>query len=316
LSGKHSVHTNPANAVYGGTADNSITGSYDFGCGNCHPTDIANHLNSSVDITLNSTHGGVLKSKNNVSDNTSGYTQTAGVSVTCAAAYCHSNGMAPPTYYGAGVDWYEASYAGDKCARCHGNSPNTGGKVGSAAHGSHVIGIHVENIYNGVSGKLPIGGGDLVNAAHGRNNRSTTINCNICHAMTVNTFANDKNSACIGCHEGPAPAKGVASIADKTKHVNGSVEVSFISQPIATKAQVANTAFAAYTANASGWKRNSNGMPYKTYTSSYDYTKSTLFAAATPYTTANGCLNIACHASIQVKWTDTVSCESCHTRLK
>lgn len=314
LGGKHSVHTNLATAVYGSTADNSAAGSYDFGCGNCHPTAAGNHMNGTVDLSMNSLDGGPLKSKNNVTDNTSGYTQTVGTSVTCAAAYCHSNGMATPTFYGASVNWYEASYSGDKCARCHGNSPNTGGKVGSSAHSAHTVGIHYTDIFNGVSKKLPQGGGDLVNAAHGRNNRSTTINCNICHALTVTSSANDANTVCVGCHDGyVAPTKGVAAIADKSKHVNGTVDVSFVAQKISTKAQVAKTAFAAYTSAATGgWTRNNN--LYKTYTSAYDVTK-TMLSASPAYTTAAGCA-VACHSNIVVKWTDSVTCTNCHTRLR
>lgn len=315
LSGKHAVHTNLATAVYGSTADDSASGTYSFGCGNCHPTAALSHMNNTIDVTLNSTHGGALKSKNNVADDISGYTRTTGVSVTCAAAYCHSNGMATPTFYGASVDWYEASYVGDKCARCHGNSPNTGGKVGSSAHTAHLVGIHYEDIFNGASKKLPKSGGDLVNAAHGRNNRSTTINCNICHSLTVTSFFNDKNLTCSGCHNGTtAPFKGDAMIADTSKHVNGSVEVNFINQKIASKAQVAQAAFAAYTAAGSGgWSRNKN--IYKTYTSGYDVTKAAL-SASPAYSAVAGCA-VACHSNNAILWTDTaVTCTNCHTRLK
>lgn len=322
LSAKHGSHViiaNLATATYGSTTNNSAGTVYDFGCGSCHPIDAAKHIDGKVDITLNSTHGGLLKSKNNTTVDDAGYTQNLGVSVTCAAAYCHSNGMATPTFYGDQVDWYQ-SPAGDKCALCHGNSPNTGSRVGSNAHTAHVVGIHYEDIYNGVSKKLPIGGGASVNAAHGRNNRSTTINCNICHAATVTSSANDNNTYCSGCHAGTTPPGGNKNsgslIADTSKHVNGTVDVVFINQKLVSKAQLANKAFVAYTASTSGWSRNSNGMPFKTYTSSYDYTKATLFTVATAYNSTNGCLNIACHASIPVKWTDTVTCTSCHTRLK
>ena len=322
LGGKHSVHIKLAQlsvAVYGSTVNNSVGTTYDFGCGSCHPVNIANHINGSVDITLNSTHGGTLKSKNNTAADNTGYTQNLGVSVTCAAAYCHSNGMATPTFYGDQADWYQTP-AGDKCALCHGNSPNTGSRIGSTAHSAHVVGIHYDDIFNGVSKKLPISGGASINAAHGRNNRSTTINCNICHAATVTSAANDNNTYCSGCHAGATPPGGNKNsgslIADTSKHVNGTVDVVFINQKLATKAQLAAKAFAGYTASTFGWSRNSNSMTFKTYTSSYDYTKSTLFAAATAYNSTNGCLNIACHAGIQVKWTDTVTCTSCHTRLK
>jgi len=312
LGGKHSVHTALAGAAYGNTADNSTAAAYNFGCGNCHPIDIGSHMNNTIDLTLNSTHGGVLKSKNNTANDSAGYVRGAG-SVTCEAAYCHSNGMATPTFYGANVDWYQTP-TGDKCALCHGNSPNSGGKVGSAAHGVHTVGIHYTDIFNGVSKKLPQSGGDLVNAAHGRNNRSTTINCNICHAATVTSSANDQNSSCIGCHTvGVAGLQGDAAIADKTKHVNGSVDIAFINQKLATKAQVNKGAFAAYTAAAKGWTRNNN--LYKSYTSAYDVTKNTLFAVAS-FSQANGCENVACHSGIAVKWTDTVTCTNCHTRLK
>jgi len=325
LRGKHSAHVNLLNfatATYGSTVNNSAGIIYAFGCGNCHPTDISKHINGTVDITLNSNHTGPLKSKNSVANDTTGYTQNVGVSVTCAAAYCHSNGMSSPTFYGAAVDWYEASYAGDKCARCHGNSPGTGGKVGSAAHSAHVVGIHFDDIFNGVSKKLIISGGNTVNAAHGRNNRSTTISCNICHYATVTSSANDKNVYCSGCHDGATPPGGYKNLVypltvNTANHVNGTVDVSFINQKIATKAQVAASAFNGYTAaNAGGWTRNSNGMKFKTYTSSYDVTKTTLLVAAAPYTTANGCQNVACHASITVKWNDTVTCTNCHTRLR
>ncbi len=317
LSAKHASHVvvaNLATATYGSTVNSSNGTIYDFGCGNCHPTDIAKHINGTIDITLNKNHTGPLTSKNNVSDDISGYAQNMGVSVTCAAAYCHSNGMATPTFYGSTFDWYEGTYAGDKCARCHGNSPNTGGRVGSSAHTAHTVGIHADNIFNGVSRKLPIGGSATVNAAHGRNNRSTTLNCNICHALTVTSFANDKNGDCSGCHNGTsAPLKGNAAIANTSMHVNGTVDISFINQKLATKAQVAQTVFRGYTGATSGWARNNNS--YKTYTSSYDVTKGTLFAVAS-YSQALGCQNVACHSGVTVKWTDTVTCTSCHTRLK
>jgi predicted CxxxxCH...CXXCH cytochrome family protein len=320
LSAKHTSHVNVANlaaATYGSTLDNSAGTTYDFGCGNCHPTSIDSHINQTIDITLNRNHGGLLKSKNNTSDDTTGYVQNIGVSVTCAAAYCHSNGMATPTFYGNTVDWYEGTFTGDKCARCHGNSPNTGGKVGSNAHTAHVVGIHYDDIFNGVSRKLPIGGGNTVNAAHGRDNRSTTINCNICHSATVTSSANDKNFYCSGCHDGATPPGGNKNsgslITDTSKHVNGTVDVQFISQKIATKAQVTNTAFAAYTSSATGgWIRN-KGI-YKTYTSGYDVTKG-LLSSSPSYTTGAGC-TVSCHSNINVKWNDTITCTNCHTRLK
>ena len=214
-----------------------------------------------IDLTA-SAAGGSLKAMNGAA------TITA---LKCDNVYCHSNGL-KPTYTFAQSPIWTGTFAGDRCAGCHGNSPNTN------AHSAHQVGIHYDNIFNGVSRKLPQAGGTLVNAAHGKNSRATVINCNICHSITVTDSNNDQNPVCSSCHKlaGPAPLFGNMSIASFSKHVNGVVDVDFINQKIATKAQVGNSAFAAYTANASGWNRRSNSMPFKTYTSSYDYTKSAI----------------------------------------
>lgn len=314
LSSGHSVHVNTLLSeisFYAYTSNKSVGTTYKFGCANCHPVAIANHMNNSIDVDLvAAVAGGSLKVRNGASAGINGSKQ-------CSNVYCHSNGYkagAPFTQAFATTPVWGGTLSGDRCAACHGNSPNST-ISGSQAHAAHVIGIHVQDIFNGVSRKLPIGGGNTVNAAHGRNNRSTTINCNVCHSLTVGSSANDKNTACVGCHDGAvAPLKGNAAIIDAAKHVNGTVDVNFIDQKIATKAQVAKTAFAAYTATTGGWARNKN--IYKTYTSGYDLTKYTLLIAAGTYSQANGCANVACHNAKTVKWTDTISCENCHSRLK
>jgi len=307
LSAGHTKHVGTLQteiAFYNYTSNKSTAAGNKFGCANCHPLTLVSHINGTVDVDLTaSVSGGSLKAKNG------SWTYTASQ---CNNVYCHSNGL-KPTYTFALTPTWLGNFTGDRCAACHGNSPSTG------AHTAHQVGIHYDDIFNGVSKKLPLAGGVAVNAAHGRNSRSTTINCNICHSLTVSTFGNDQNPTCSNCHKvggSPAPLVGDLAVANASLHVNGVVDVNFINQKLVTKAQVANSAFAAYTANPSGWSRRSNGMKFKTYTSSYDYTKSTLSAAAAPYTTGAGCLNIACHASIPVKWTDTISCTNCHTRLK
>jgi predicted CxxxxCH...CXXCH cytochrome family protein len=316
LSAGHAKHVGTLQAeisFYAYTSNKSNSAGNKFGCANCHPLTVASHINNNVDVDMTaSVSGGSLKAKNGA--------WTYNGSFQCINVYCHSNGLKPSYTFALTPAWL-GSFTGDRCAACHGNSPGDG-IAGSSAHAIHSVGIHYDDIFNGVSKKLPFGGGRTIlglNAAHGNNSRSTTINCNICHFSVVTAFANDLNTLCTTCHKGggnPAPLFGNMSVANHTKHVNGSVDVDFINQKIATKAQVVPSAFAAYTANASGWDRRSNAMKFKTYTSSYDYTKTTLVAAASPYTTAAGCLNIACHASIPVKWTDAVSCQSCHVRLK
>jgi len=323
LQGSHSAHIGTLLteiSFYNYTSTKSVGTVYKFGCANCHPYTVASHIDGSVevDVTANAA-GGHLKNLNG----TGGTPATFNGSQQCLNVYCHSNGYKPgASYTFVTTPVWGATLTGDKCAACHGNSPNSvpATQPGSSAHTAHVVGIHYNDIFNGVSKKLPQAGGLAVNAAHGRNNRSTTINCNMCHAITVTTFANDQNALCSGCHKiggSPAPLVGDASIAETSKHVNGTVDVSFINQKISTKAQVATSAFAGYTAaNAGGWSRNSNSMKFKTYTSSYDVTKANLSAVAS-WSQASGCANVACHANITIAWTATgVTCTNCHTRLK
>jgi len=311
---------------YNYTATTSNGASYKFGCANCHPFTVASHINNAVEVDLTkSVSGGHLRNLN-----LAGATINSGK---CSNVYCHSNGYVSAVFKCAtSLAWtdkfdnYTANSKGrkDKCAWCHGNSPNTDSikMPGSAAHTAHTVGIHYDDIFNGVSKKMIPAGGQNINAAHGRDNRSTTINCNICHYATITVSNNDRSSTCVGCHNGTtAPLKNpvgtVAPVTNNLSHVNGKVDVVFASQKLATKAQVAGSAFAGYTAGTGGWSRHSNAMKFKTYTSSYDVTKNTLSSAAVAYTTtANGCQNVACHANITVKWTDTVTCTSCHTRLK
>jgi predicted CxxxxCH...CXXCH cytochrome family protein len=304
-----------AATAYGDTSNKSTTTVYDFGCANCHPTAVSNHMNGTIDITLNNTQGGTLKSKNGVNNDTTGYTQNVGVTVTCAASYCHSNGMATPTFATA-PNWY-ATFVGDSCAMCHGNSPNNG-IVGSAAHNAHTVGIHFEDIFSGTSGKMaqaPPVGNITVNAAHGKNNRSTTLNCNICHNDTVTTSANDFNVKCVSCHGSTVPKNPAGGlIANKAKHLNGLIDVKFVNGTIVSKAQVRQASFSGYTASVAGWKRNNN-VSYKTYTSSYDVSKNTLFDTA-QWSTGN-CSNVVCHNNQPVQWVpaQAITCDNCHGRL-
>jgi predicted CxxxxCH...CXXCH cytochrome family protein len=330
LKGAHTAHINnlltqSSLKFYNYTATLSTSAVYKFGCANCHPFTTASHINNVVEVDVTKDPaGGHLKNLNIAGATING--------LKCSNVYCHSNGYVSGTFKCAtSLAWTDKfdNYTGashnkkDKCSWCHGNSPNSSPTTmpGSSAHTAHTVGIHYDDIYNGKSKKLPQGGGQNVNAAHGRDSRSTTINCNICHYATVSVNYNDRSSACVGCHNGStAILKNLGGLlapaTNNINHVNGKVDVAFIGQKIATKAQVATSAFAAYTAAGSGgWSRNSRNLPFKTYTSSYDVTKANLSAVA-GWSQASGCSNVACHANITVKWNDAVTCTSCHTRLK
>ena len=302
---------------YNYTANKTTSTEYRFGCANCHPMDEATyHMNGTIDISLNKNTAGIgsLRTKNSVTTDTAGYTQVVNTTVTCSAAYCHSNGVTTPTY-ATTINWYATSLATDKCQICHGNSPGAAGQIaGSAAHGAHVVGIHYKGIFNGKSGFLPQSAtkGGAVNAAHGTDSRATTINCNLCHNDTVTQAANDYNSACVSCHGATIVKNSGDLIANKTFHVNGAINIKLANTKIVSKAQIRPTSFTSYTAATAGnWARNKSF--YKNYTSAYDVSRTAM--QVTDYNVSTGCSNLSCHNGKTVKWTDTVTCKSCHTRL-
>ncbi len=324
LSGAHQVHmgamTSPA-TFYNYTGNKTVIGNdtifkYGFGCANCHPTATTSHFNGAVDVAVNGNYGGTadptfpqLRRNSQIGASYSFGTKA------CANTYCHSDGSKAIAPVSTTISWLStfAAAGGDRCAKCHGNSPATN------AHTAHVIGIHNDDVFDGRSGKLPTSGAKTVNAAHGAGNRATTIDCYICHVSVINVAGNDKNTYCVTCHTGAATV-GSAKITSLQPHVNGVSNVQFANTKIATKSQLRPGSFDSYTAASQGnWTRN---RAYKTYaatfannTSAYDVTKLTLTGAGATFVGGN-CSNIACHAGKPVTWNATpLSCEACHTRL-
>jgi predicted CxxxxCH...CXXCH cytochrome family protein len=309
LSGKHTVHMGALNVTtqvtfYNFTANRSpassdATRQYGFGCASCHPLDKATyHMNGFADVSLGNIAGvGTLRTKNGASAAYNG-------DKTCSQVYCHSDGYNTPS--STTVAW-NTSFSGDRCAQCHGNSPTTN------AHSLHVVGIHYDDIYNGVSGKLKAGAsGDV---SHGVGSRATTLNCNMCHVNTVSSPANDQNTVCASCHDGvKATHRGDASIANLSFHVNGKADITFNAVKVVSKAQLRPASFNSYTAS---WVRN--GAAYKSYSAAYDTAKYPL-ATATMWAPGaqkgqGTCSNVSCHVGNTVQWNATLTCDSCHTRL-
>ena len=315
LSGAHTAHVGslPGSINFYNYTSNKSTGSelitgtyYAFGCANCHPTDPAKHGNGVIDVDLTpSAAGGTLKALNSV---TAARTViTAGSNVTCFGVYCHSNGQATPVYATA-PNWYGGAIAGDKCAACHGNSPATG------AHTAHVVGNHFDDIFNGTFGLYSAARAVGKPAGHGDPSQSTTLNCNICHNTTTSVAYNDKNTACVSCHNGSKAAlKGNAAITNRALHVNGKRDLSFwTGGAVKSKAQLRPATFASYTAAGGYWTRTS----YKAGAASFDTAKTLLNNSM--YSAGN-CSNIACHNGKAVNWTTDVGkaakCIICHSKL-
>ena len=317
LAGAHSAHignlmTSNAFATY--TGNYSTASSYRFGCANCHPADMSGHQDGTITLTLvNDPSAGSLRGKNSavvsgINNSGSGITGTTKVKVVCSAAYCHSNGMSSDQLvFANSPDWYNpGAYTGDRCAMCHGNSPNST-IPGSAAHTVHTVGIHSLNVYSGGFGNLTTG--KTGNVGHGIAAQSTTLSCNVCHNDTVNSARDAASTSCSGCH---TPASGLAQIANKAMHVNGRVDVVFANMTVVSKAQLRPASFAAYSAGI--WTRN--GGNYKNGAAAYDVSKTTLKHAAV--FDGGNCSNVACHMGKPVDWTNTNSpsyCALCHTAL-
>ncbi|MBT1072495.1 CxxxxCH/CxxCH domain c-type cytochrome [Pelotalea chapellei] len=338
-SGAHAKHISNTviPTMYNYTANRSTAGEYNFGCSNCHPLTVASHMNGTVNVTLNKDEPGkgTLRSKNNATTagiNTvnSGITGISKTNIVCSASYCHSNGNTANLIYATTPNWYGTGFpaGSDRCANCHGNAPNST-IAGSKAHynnrflgftstpGGHQIGIHAMNIYSSPSGLAKAGTSGR--SSHGNAANATTISCNTCHFATITTGRNDDNAVCKVCHFAGntvgALAGNSAVIADKSKHVNGLVNVAFNPVAIKSKAQMRQATFAT-APYSSVWKRN---VGYKV-SGSYDSAKTTLNTATMWDGTDNvkTCSNVACHNGQTVKWSDNngvTTCVSCHTSL-
>ncbi|MSN26296.1 MAG: CxxxxCH/CxxCH domain-containing protein [Geobacter sp.] len=334
-SGSHAKHISNSltPTMYNYTANRSTAGEYNFGCSNCHPVAISNHMNGAVNVTLKKDEAGVgsLRSKNSATGIgigfvNSGITGTTKTNVVCSAAYCHSNGNAAALVYATTPNWYGGTFTGDRCANCHGNAPNSS-IAGSKSHyntkflgytstaGGHQIGIHAMKIYSSPSGLASAG--TTGKSSHGNSGTSTTISCNVCHYATVTTARNDSNPVCLTCHVSGnsvgAQFGNLATIADKSMHVNGSVNIAFQPVSIKSKAQMRTVSFNLLP-YSSAWKRN---VGYKV-SGAYDSAKNPLDTASMWNSSTKTCSNVACHNGQSVKWSDndgTTNCISCHTTL-
>lgn len=294
-TGSHLQHVAVGATSYGQTGNSSTTDAYDFKCGECHGNTLANHINGSASF---------------------GAVGWQGAGKTCNASYCHSNGAATPVYK-ASPAWGN-TFTGDPCAGCHGNSPDT------QAHAAHVVAIHWDSdvsknrsgVYTGTIGLQ--GAANTGASAHGKVDTSTTINCNICHNDTVDRWRNRRNTACVGCHGSDNTGVDDAVIKDKSKHVNGVADVKLLPIAVKTRAQIRNDITTVPELNVT-WERFDapGGLFGLFYKGPDDHDQArTIFNTATMYDgTTQTCTNISCHNGNQVKWSDSLNCDGCHTQL-
>ena len=318
-------------------------GRYNYGCANCHPVVNPNHMKGEVLIDLfpgSQNVVGMLRSKNggaitasNVAAGTAGSgTRLQGNQLFCDNVYCHSNGYSTDLRYVETPDWFAGTFSNttDRCANCHGNSPNSdpANMPGSPSHfnqnwlgtqteGGHFMGIHAKTITNkgtATSQETFVGllsPGSTEPASHGVAGSSTTVSCNTCHWDTIRTNVNFGSVQCGSCHTLPA-TRAYASIYDKSQHVDGRVKVSFQPGQVKSKAQLRDVSFA-QVSSSTLWHRN--GV-YKSATG-FDSSKLSLSEAGS--WSGGNCSNVVCHFNNQVPWKvpagTSVACESCHSSM-
>jgi predicted CxxxxCH...CXXCH cytochrome family protein len=145
-SGAHRAHFQAigpsAGGVYGDTrtlqdllpamAFTAAPARYAFGCGNCHPVDVARHMDGHLDVDLSAAGApvGSLKARNSAG---AAYAADG----TCSGVACHSSGQDVPDYRTTPAWTSGTSLA---CDGCHGMPPRyPSGPAGSATANTHLV---------------------------------------------------------------------------------------------------------------------------------------------------------------------------------
>ncbi|HEY6002371.1 MAG TPA: CxxxxCH/CxxCH domain-containing protein [Anaeromyxobacter sp.] len=224
---------------------------YAFECGNCHPLDVAKHMDGVVQVELADpgAPAGSLKSRN---------PQTAAYSSgRCSSVYCHSSGQADDAAASTPVHvvtpaWTSGATIG--CSSCHGNPPRyPSGGPGAVTANSH-LGLAFDDYEFGHFGGMPgvWHPGPTFGSKHGQGdwtalNDASPITCQTCHYATVDPARTGPSGFyyldtsgdyllagsvthydCLACHSAGDPAAptrtgGVLPLF----HVNGTRDVVF-----------------------------------------------------------------------------------------
>ena len=263
---------------------------YVFGCGNCHPMDIAKHNNGTVEVELHDPLAttGSLKARNpataayvggpEVLSGSNGIPYTNG---TCSNVYCHSYNASTTTgAIGDGELNWEAKTVTTRiyktvtwgvtvlgCAGCHGNPTQTSYLTNDGGAGDSHSWMDAEGYQN----------------LHTYNMGYAPVSCTYCHNDTVkqmNTYTVDGMGV---------RTLSEVPISNFSKHVNGSNDVAFD-------------------------KKNAF-----IYSSGYSGDTSMSLSAATYDPGTKNCSNVSCHISqTVVKWGTPYrwyynECNACHS---
>jgi len=223
---------------------------YAFGCGNCHPTDPASHMDGAVQVVV-SGKGAPAGSLKALSAAGAAYDPKTG---TCSGVYCHSSGQQADA--GRSLPVYVRTpgfRSGQKvgCTSCHANPPRYAsagpGTPGANSHVGLAFDGAVWGHFLGLPGPHHPGGSKHGGAARRPPQDASPITCQTCHAGTVdpsNTgpsgfyyldtsgdYSVPRQEVALGC--GPCHGAGDARAPRGTGrvrpllHVNGKRDVVF-----------------------------------------------------------------------------------------
>jgi predicted CxxxxCH...CXXCH cytochrome family protein len=225
---------------------------YAFGCGQCHPTDPARHIDGTVEVDL-SPSGAPANTLKAANRSDAGYDPATR---TCSGVACHASGQGPGTtatnqllpVYAVTPDWRSAGPIA--CDACHGNPPRyPSGGPGALDANSHLQ-LQADGYEWGHFGGLP---GPWHTSYHGITPGSLDagpITCQACHAETVDAAATMAGGftwldtsgdyqlpggflgyACATCHGPTGTAPSGAGRVLALRHVNGRRDVVFDARP-------------------------------------------------------------------------------------
>ena len=290
-SGAHQEHAGPNSVGYGLTGSYATDTGYEYGCGECHPTDLEQHQNGAVDVLLSPTGapGGSLKAKNAPSAAYSGGS--------CGGVYCHSGLQVTSGVVGTPL----TDTAGNPILDLHGNltydpytvthgrtfqatPPWVGGTIGTctACH-TFPLTTSYPAVQAGVGDThqwIDNNGG--YGNLHAWNMSFAPIACRTCHYGEITTAGTwSRNASDITTYD-PVPLASLAL------HANGQPDVSFDTV---------------------------NLVVYPTYSGTRTYS----LASATYNPAEKSCSNVGCHKSqtyvrwgTPYRWWYDAECDLCH----
>ncbi len=229
LTGAHATHAGTGGVGYGLTGSFATDADYQYGCGECHPTDAGQHQNGSVDVDLSPAGAtvGSLKSHNGPA---AAYTGGA-----CNNVYCHSGIQVTSGPVGSYLVDGNGNYIFDE----HGNltyDPYTVTetrifRTTSAWNGGQIadcVSCHefplltaVPNVEAGVGSSHQWIGDQGYGNLHAWNMSFAPLSCRTCHYGEIteaNTWSRD--AADVTTYD-------PVSLASRIMHVNGQRDVIF-----------------------------------------------------------------------------------------